>query len=320
MRTKITCFLLLIPSPLRKAMCLLFFFLTTLMKLPGALYSIKPNARSESTREFLMGSRALPCLLSSRPTVHADSALLLKSNRLPGLTRPEAPLSPSFPRSQSHVSPGTCSIRAAAQATHAGRHTHSSLSVPRSLGTSPRQSRCSHPHRSVATVLRSSGLSSQPPHTNKPFLRGDQTSSFLCASVRRPPSPGAPRGEAPAGQALPRPGHKADIHRDQSGAKCGPGHNVMEMTRGPPRSSSQTPAGQTRWEENIRQTPRWACQDPDALTALSSSKAGQEEEPSGWRSPGERDVTGNIPHRVLGPKKALVRDADPPIHCRSPKP
>lgn len=141
MRTKITCFLLLIPSPLRKAMCLLFFFLTTLMKLPGALYSIKPNARSESTREFLMGSRALPCLLSSRPTVHADSALLLKSNRLPGLTRPEAPLSPSFPRSQSHVSPGTCSIRAAAQATHAGRHTHSSLSVPRSLGTSPQQSR-----------------------------------------------------------------------------------------------------------------------------------------------------------------------------------
>lgn len=79
-------------------MYLLFFFLTTLMKLPGALYSIKPNARSESTREFLMGSRALPCLLSSRPAVHADSALLLKSNRLPGLTRPEAPFLPSLPK------------------------------------------------------------------------------------------------------------------------------------------------------------------------------------------------------------------------------
>lgn len=98
MRTKITCLLLFIPSPLRKAMYLLFFFLTTLMKLPGALYSIKPNARSESTREFLMGSRALPCLLSSRPAVHADSALLLKSNRLPGLTRPEAPFLPSLPK------------------------------------------------------------------------------------------------------------------------------------------------------------------------------------------------------------------------------
>lgn len=187
-------------------MCLLFFFLTTLMKLPGALYSIKPNARSESTREFLMGSRALPCLLSSRPTptLRFSSSLTSSPDSL-------GQRHPSFPRSQSHVSPGTCSIHAAAQATHAGRHTHSSLSVPRSLGTSPQQSwaepvlspppQCHHRALLLRALLSASthqqALPKRRPDELLP-LRIRQTAAFArSTSWRGPRRPGVTSAGSP---------------------------------------------------------------------------------------------------------------------------